>query len=83
MFYNDYGLFLSLFYAITVIVAQVPECLPSTLSLAKTKTLSKLYKKNCLVKRAGLVENLGSISTICCNKTGTLTKNSMRVKYLW
>jgi sodium/potassium-transporting ATPase subunit alpha len=69
----------SLVIAIGIIVANVPEGLLPTLTVALTLTAKKLSKKNVLVKNLEAVETLGSCSTICSDKTGTLTLNQMTV----
>uniref|UniRef100_A0A8D9EII8 Sodium/potassium-transporting ATPase subunit alpha n=1 Tax=Cacopsylla melanoneura TaxID=428564 RepID=A0A8D9EII8_9HEMI len=69
-------------YVIGIIVANVPEGLLATLTVSLTLTAKRLASKNCIVKRLQTVETLGSIKTICTDKTGTLTQNKMTVLHL-
>lgn len=69
-------------YVIGIIVANVPEGLLGTLTVSLTLTAKRLAKNNCVVRRLQTVETLGSISTICTDKTGTLTQNKMTVHHL-
>ncbi|XP_062373486.1 sodium/potassium-transporting ATPase subunit alpha-1-like isoform X2 [Sardina pilchardus] len=68
---------------IGIIIANVPEGLLVTITVALTLTAKRLAKKNCLVKNLEVVETLGSTSIICSDKTGTLTQNRMTVAHMW
>ncbi|KFO75001.1 Sodium/potassium-transporting ATPase subunit alpha-2, partial [Cuculus canorus] len=67
-------------FLIGIIVANVPEGL---LAVCLTLTAKRMARKNCLVKNLEAVETLGSTSTICSDKTGTLTQNRMTVAHMW
>ncbi|XP_054161209.1 sodium/potassium-transporting ATPase subunit alpha-3-like [Oppia nitens] len=73
----------SCIFFISLIVAQVPEGLLPTMTVVLTLTAKRMAAKNCLVKNLQAVETLGSTSTICTDKTGTLTQNKMTVSHLW
>lgn len=69
----------NLIFAIGIIVANVPEGLLPTVTLALTQASQKMAKRKAVVKNLESVETLGSCDVICTDKTGTLTQNSMDV----
>ena len=86
-FLNIYVVKLSLsiafLFAIGLTVANVPEGLLPTVTLALAASVKKMVGKNALIKRLSSVETLGSTNIICTDKTGTLTKNQMTVRKIW
>ncbi|MFC4784535.1 cation-translocating P-type ATPase [Nocardioides sp. MAHUQ-72] len=70
-------------FAIGLLVANVPEGLLPTITLALALGVRVLAREGALVKRISAVETLGSTSVICTDKTGTLTLNSMRTVRVW
>lgn len=72
-FIVGYDAIVNLVFAIGIIVANVPEGLLATVTVALTLTAKKLAAKKVLVKNLEGVETLGSTSCICSDKTGTLT----------
>jgi sodium/potassium-transporting ATPase subunit alpha len=70
-------------FAIGIIVANVPEGLLPTVTLALAIAGQRLARKNVLVKQLASVEALGSTTVICTDKTGTLTENRMTVRRLY
>ena len=73
----------SLLFAIGVMVSLVPEGFQLTVSLALALTASAMSKRNVVVKRLSSIETLGSATTLCVDKTGTITSGEMMVRKLW
>lgn len=73
----------NLLFAIGIIIANVPEGLLPTVTLSLAMATQRMARRNALVRHLPAVEALGSTTTICCDKTGTLTQNCMSVQRLW
>ena len=70
-------------FSIGLIVANVPEGLLPTITLALAAGVRELARRGAVVKRLSAVETLGSTTVICTDKTGTLTENRMTVTQIW
>lgn len=70
-------------FAIGLLVANVPEGLLPTITLALAAGVADLARQGGLVKRLSAVETLGSTDVICTDKTGTLTQNRMSLHSTW
>jgi sodium/potassium-transporting ATPase subunit alpha len=73
------GLWISAIFGIGIIVANVPEGLLPTVTLALALGSQRMAKRHALIKQLTSVETLGCTTVICTDKTGTLTENRMRV----
>jgi len=73
------GYWISAIFGIGIIVANVPEGLLPTVTLALAMSSLRMAKRNALIKHLPSVETLGCTSVICTDKTGTLTENRMKV----
>jgi sodium/potassium-transporting ATPase subunit alpha len=70
-------------FAIGITVALIPEGLLPTMTLALSMASQRMAKRKALIKTLSSVETLGAVTTICTDKTGTLTQNKMDVRRLW
>ena len=69
--------------SIVLIVAAVPEGLPTIVAVSLSINIIKLSRQNALVKKMIACETVGCINVICSDKTGTLTENKMTVMEVW
>merc|ERR1740130_2681297 len=77
------GLLSNFILCVTILVVAIPEGLPLAVTISLAYSVGKMFNDNLLVRHLNACETMGGATTICTDKTGTLTENKMSVVQLW
>lgn len=82
-FYHTRNILDSLLNGLTLAMSVLPEEIPVAFTTFMALGAWKLMRDGIIIKKSSIVETLGSTTVICTDKTGTITKNSMQLKFLY
>ncbi len=80
---NGVDVFELIVFSIALTVSVIPEALPLVTTFSLARGAHRLAKKKVIVKRLSAVEDLGGIEILCSDKTGTLTKNELKITNIY
>jgi len=82
-YFSGKGLLMASIFALSLVVANVPEGMLPTITLSLSLASQNMAKRNALIKNLDSAQTLGSATVICTDKTGTLTRNEMTVREIF
>lgn len=82
-YYKSGNLVTSLLEGLTLAMSVLPEEIPVAFTTFMALGAWKLMREGIIIKQSSIVETLGSVTVVCTDKTGTITENSMHLKYLY